>query len=100
MSHNLMNRNGRDAMFVVGDRDAAWHKLGQRTPECVNWLEAMRLAGLDWAVEKRQLFARVAMPNVAEPIAAVLAPFADSYRPIEAYGIFRTDDNQFLGSGG
>jgi len=81
MAHNLMERNGKVAMFCVGDRDAAWHKLGQRTPNAVEWREAMRLAGLDWRVCKQSLY--------------------DSRgQAVTAFGIFREEDGQFLGAVG
>lgn len=66
MSHNLMQRNGRAAMFCVGGRDAAWHKLGQRTPDAVTWAQAMALADLDWTVVKKQLYFRNALGQVVE----------------------------------
>jgi hypothetical protein len=76
-----MERNGKVSMFCVGDRDAAWHKLGQRTPNAVTWQNAMRLAGLDWTVIKQNLY--------------------DSHgKSLSAFGIFRTDDNEFLGAVG
>src|SRR5579863_841979 len=81
MAHNLMTRNGSTAMFCTGDRDAAWHKLGQRTPNAVTWQEAMKLADLSWPVTKQVLF--------------------DSRgKAVEAWGIFRADDSQFLGAVG
>jgi phage/plasmid-like protein (TIGR03299 family) len=84
MAHNLMERNGKTAMFCVGDRDAAWHRLGQRTPNAVTWREAMELADLNWTVSKVQLFGGI-----------------DGQRnPVDAYGIFREDDGKFLGSVG
>jgi phage/plasmid-like protein (TIGR03299 family) len=81
MAHNIMERNGVYSMFCVVDRDAAWHKLGQRTPNAVEWREAMRLAGLEWSVVKRNLYD------------------ADG-KSLPAFGIFRQDDNAFLGSVG
>lgn len=66
MSHNLMTRNGKTAMFCVGNRDAAWHKLGQRTPDAVTWAEAIKLADLDWTVVKKQLYFRNALGSVTE----------------------------------
>lgn len=58
MAHDIMRRNGKDAMFCVGDRDSAWHKLGQRTNEAVTWAEAVQLADLNWEVVKKELYAR------------------------------------------
>lgn len=84
MAHNLAEINGRVAMFAA--RTDAWHKLGQRTMDCVSWREAMRQAELDWQVTKRQL----------------LSPEGD---PVEAYGMFRYEHQSsgrmtFLGSVG
>lgn len=105
MAHDIMNRNGVDHMFVVGDRDAAWHKLGQRTPEAVNWETAMGLAGLQWEVEKRPLYAKV--PATVALTVGDLANTRDLARQLQgageykvmdgAYGVFRNDDNAFLG---
>lgn len=83
MSHNLMTRNGHTAMFCVGDRDAAWHKLGQRTPNAVQWAEAIRLADLDWTVVKKQLYFRDALGKVAEATGHMATT--------------RSDDGAFLG---
>lgn len=58
MSHDIANINGIEAMFCVGDRDAAWHKLGQRTGQVVTWQEAVKLAQLDWNVVKHPMFTR------------------------------------------
>jgi phage/plasmid-like protein (TIGR03299 family) len=77
MAHNLAVIDGKLAMFCVGNREAAWHKLGQRTDSAATWQEAMGLAGLDWTVEKIQL--------------------SGPQGPVEAWGIFRTSDGQFLG---
>lgn len=82
MSHDIMRRNGKDAMFCVGDRDAAWHKLGQRTAQTVTWAEAVQLADLNWEVVKKQLHAR-------NPLGTVV--------PVPMYGTFRTDDGAYLG---
>jgi phage/plasmid-like protein (TIGR03299 family) len=82
MSHDIMRRNGKDAMFCVGDRDAAWHKLGQRTPNTVKWQEAVELADLNWEVVKKQLYAR-------NPLQAVVS--------VPMYGTFRSDDGAYLG---
>jgi hypothetical protein len=58
MAHDLAVINGKYAMFMVGQREDAWHKLGQRCDSAVNWEQAMGLAGLDWEVMKTQNYAR------------------------------------------
>ena len=86
MSHDLSrNRDGEYEMFCVGDRNAAWHKLGQRTPNAVTWQRAVELAKLDWSVVKKQLYAR-------NPLGVVTA--------CPVFGTFRTDNGAFLGSVG
>ncbi len=82
MSHDIMRRNGIDAMFCVGNRDSAWHKLGQRTPNAVTWAQAVQLADLNWEVVKKQLYARNTLDKVV---------------PVPMYGTFRSDDGAYLG---
>lgn len=65
------------AMFSAG-KENVWHNLGQRTEGAVTWDEAIKIAHLDWAVEKRQLR-------------------SDRGDLIPAYGNFRVDTNKFLG---
>lgn len=85
MAHDLMTRNGKTAMFCVGDRDAAWHRLGQRTPDAVEWAQAIKLADLDWEVTKRQFYARNPLGKVVD---------------VPLYGTFRVDDGAYLGAVG
>lgn len=87
MAHNIYNDGTKDCMFVVGNRDAAWHRLGQRTPNAVNWEQAMKLAGLDWKVLKQQNYAR-------QPI----APYTPV--PVQGWTVFRSSDNAELGQVG
>jgi len=84
MAHNIWQRNGVAHMFCVGNREAAWHKLGQRTDGAVNWMEAMTLAGLDWTVEKQQLY----------------LPVGSDFAQIPAWGIVRSTDKAYLGTVG
>lgn len=86
MAHNIWNdeANGVDAMWCVGDREAAWHRLGQRTADAQNWQAAMKLAGLDWDVSKIQL----------------LGALKGKPQPVESWGIFRKTDGAFLGAVG
>lgn len=58
MAHNIAKINGKDAMFCVGDRAAAWHHLGQRTPDAATWQEAMEMACLNWPVVLKDLYCR------------------------------------------
>lgn len=86
MAHDLETRDGKTAMWCVGDQDAAWHMLGQRTPNAQTWAAAMLLAGLDWEVEKRKLYTMDKATGLT--------------REISAWGIFRRTDDEFFGSVG
>lgn len=86
MAHNIYrDAQGKDCMFVVGDRKAAWHELGHRVDGAVTWTEAMQLAGLNWQVIKQQNYAR-------NPLGKVM--------PTKSYTIFRDSDNAELGTVG
>lgn len=58
MPDNIANIDGQDAMFCVGNRESAWHHLGQRTPDAATWQQAMTLAKLDWPVVLKDLYSR------------------------------------------
>jgi phage/plasmid-like protein (TIGR03299 family) len=79
MAHNLMqNADGSYAFFSAnGKHGLPWHKLGQKVNDAQNWQSAMKLAGLDWTVEKQNLF-------------------DINGNPLQAWGTFR-DGNIFLG---
>src|SRR3954469_4200926 len=83
MAHNIYNDGTKDCMFVVGQREDAWHLLGQRCATAVNAAEAMKMAGLDWTVVKHQNYAR---------------NFQDKVVPVDSYSIFRSSDNACLAS--
>lgn len=55
MSHQIDVSTGRAACMVTGA--APWHKLGQNVSQAQTSAEAIKLACLDWGVEKRPLFA-------------------------------------------
>ena len=57
MSHNLASnaRSGEAAFFTV--REKAWHQLGLVLDQCPTSQEAIRYAGLDYAIEKVPLLA-------------------------------------------
>lgn len=82
MAHNLAEINGKVAMYVVGGVEAAWHHLGQRTENAVNWETAMQLAGLNWDVILRPVFARNPLGTVVQ---------------LPANGVFRSTDGANLG---
>jgi phage/plasmid-like protein (TIGR03299 family) len=83
---SLDTSNGRVNVMVAGA--APWHKLGVNVAAAVNSAEAMRLAGIDWTVSKRQLFYQ-------HPVGG------ETYLgQEEAYGIVRDDTGAFLGAVG
>lgn len=86
MAHNIYkDATGKDCMFVVGQREDAWHLLGQRCDSAVSWESAVQLAGLDWTVSKRRNYARNMLDKVVET---------------DSYTIFRSSDNAQLGTVG
>jgi len=66
MAHNIWkDSDGLAHMFCVGaGAEAAWHMLGQRTPDAVTWEKAMELAGLNWRVVLMPLATR--KPSAAD----------------------------------
>jgi phage/plasmid-like protein (TIGR03299 family) len=80
MPANIEN-NLEKTMFMSANVPA-WHNLGQVVDGAQTWEQAMKAANLDWSVSK------VRFPN----------PFGDNQ--IDAFGIFRDDNKQFLGQVG
>jgi phage/plasmid-like protein (TIGR03299 family) len=81
MSHNLTfnSRTGQYEMFAATDKHGMpWHKLGQTVGQAQTWADAIKLAHLDWPVNKEQLLDQRG-------------------KKIDAYGIFRADTNSMLG---
>jgi phage/plasmid-like protein (TIGR03299 family) len=86
MAHNIYkDATGKDCMFVVGTREAAWHLLGQRCDNAATWEQAVELAGLNWNVAKQRNYARTPAGKVVET---------------ESYTVFRDSDNAQLGTVG
>lgn len=95
MAHNLEFNDETQThnMFCVGDVSAAWHHLGQRTPDAVNWSTAMELAGLNWQVVLQPIFARRPNDKVVTQVSgnaafrstdgAVLGIVGADYQPIQ-----------------
>lgn len=54
MAHNLNFNNGKASFFSV--REKAWHGLGKIVQEAPTSEEAIKLAGLDYTVEKRPVY--------------------------------------------
>jgi phage/plasmid-like protein (TIGR03299 family) len=54
MAHMIDETTGQAAVFVMGE--AAWHKLGKIISSAVSSDQAIKLAILDWLVEKQAMF--------------------------------------------
>ncbi len=76
MAHNLGYYAGNRRAYM--GRKAAWHELGKVTGEYFSWGDIAREGMLDYMVDKRQLF-------------------DGSGRPVSAWGVFRADNDVFLG---
>ena len=63
MAHNINFNNGKHSFFTV--KQKAWHGLGQVVEDCPTSEQAIKLAGLDYSVEKRPIFLQggVEIPN-------------------------------------
>lgn len=71
-------------------RIAGWHNLGTVTGKYMTAQEIFSEGGLDFQVEKRQLLGDFGVSGSGEPVIL----------PVDAWGIFRTDNQEFLGSVG
>jgi phage/plasmid-like protein (TIGR03299 family) len=76
MAHNIWI-DAKGTEHAAYAREAAWHGLGTVVDHLMTAQETMKAAGLDWAVDKRQLSWNGA--------------------PVDAYGIFRQTDDAMLG---
>lgn len=78
MSHEIAFDTSRAQHMCFTAGEPAWHKLGQNVKDAVNWSEAMKLAGLDWIVEKEELFDK-------------------NHVVVPGFGVIRQDNRQCLG---
>lgn len=69
MAYNIDNSKGFDAFFATGEK--AWHGLGKVLQDCPTSDQAIKLAGLDYQVEKCGMYY------------------------IDKYGIYKTNPNVF-----
>jgi phage/plasmid-like protein (TIGR03299 family) len=81
MAHELEVINGKGQMFS-GEGLTPWHGLGTVIEGLATAEDALQLAGLDWEVEKRQLF----------------QPVGDQFIPVkDRFSTTRVTDNKSLG---
>ena len=82
MAHNLMQMaNGQYAFMYNKNNGLPWHSFGTPVSGCATWREAIEEAFMNWSVSKRQLSIEI----------------NGVYRLIDAWGIFRDDNDTFLG---
>jgi phage/plasmid-like protein (TIGR03299 family) len=84
MAHELSIQNGKAEMFYYGERP--WHGLGIAVDHVLTASEAIEAAGLDWLVEKREIFFRT-QNDFGEP----------TYEQAKGFATVRTDLNIPLG---
>jgi len=85
MAHQLeVNEQGEARMFYAGK--APWHGLGTAVEKEITSTAAMKLAGLDWKVEKSPVYAQTLRADVLQ------------YREVSEHKIvMRTEDQAVLG---
>ncbi len=92
--HNIDESTGKAAVFAAGE--TAWHKLGVTITDAINSSEAIKLAIMDWMVEKWPLYAihdddegtivqaaPGAWATVRKDTGAVLGTVGSNYRPLQ-----------------
>lgn len=94
MAHNIYRdaATGKDSFFSV--KEKAWHGLGQIVQDYPTSAEAIRFAGLDYEVEKRELFTK-ADTFLAGDSGLVVG--AEELHVPNYYATMRTDTNTVLG---
>jgi len=85
MAHNLnINANGQHSFMYNRNTGLPWHGLGVPVNGCTTWKEAIEKASMNWNVSKRQLSIEI----------------NGVYHLVDSWGIFRDDNDVFLGSVG
>ena len=87
MSHEIERRNGQASMMYAGD--IPWHGLGQAVETEVTAAAAIKLAGLDWKVEKQPIFLKGKKEIHKIPVIGSVIP--------NQFAIVRPEDNQVMG---
>jgi phage/plasmid-like protein (TIGR03299 family) len=100
MAHNLTTLNGQTAMMFVGE--VPWHGLGTKLEKPATAAEAIKAAGLDWAVSKVALhlkagsrypvvpnqFAIVRNDRRGQPTSAPFGIVGKGYTPLQNKNAF------------
>ena len=91
-----MSANVETMMYV---REKPWHGLGTRVAEAPTSFEAIRLAGLDWTVDQREIALlgenkpiKNALANVRSSDGAVLGLVSERYKIVQNYDAFAFTD--------
>jgi phage/plasmid-like protein (TIGR03299 family) len=94
MAHNIHynEKTGKHSFFSV--KDKAWHSLGQVIEGYPTSAEALKLAGLDYKVEKRKLFTYDTETNDSNPDSDILIP---EIEVANYYATVRSDNEEVLG---
>lgn len=87
MAHEIETRNGQACMMYAGK--TPWHGLGVKVEKEVTSAACIRLAGLDWTVEKHPLYIAAEKTIDGIPVIGSKAP--------DRYGVVRMDDRKVLG---
>jgi len=102
MAHNLStytDENGSTRHCMLSLRESPWHQLGQRIETPVGSSEAIKLAGLDWTVEKRGLYTDGLQPVpdhravIRTDTNAVLGIVKESYQQVQNHQLFAWMDS-------
>lgn len=107
MGHNLEIKDGEGQMFSV--RQVPWHKLGRIVDQAPNAEEAIKLAGLNWKVEEKQIYTYEQSSNLHQSVpnykalvrsdnGRSLAVMKNSYSPLQNEDAFKFF-NPFVESG-
>ena len=96
MAHNLhTNKDGKTSFAAVGQK--AWHGLGQYVEQAMTAQQAINLGGLDYQVEKREIFtltedneSTIELPNYRAIVRAdtndVLGLVTDAFEVAAGFG--------------
>lgn len=98
MSHELEMIDGKAQMVYTG-KEKPWHGLGTEIPSDLSPEAVMKIAGLDWTVEKHPLFAEINGQKIKTKSQAlvrssdqkILSIVTDSWNPVqnsEAFDFF------------